>query len=181
MKNQECYDKNGKFLGWFSRSMAVAVFIFRKNKSKWEVLTEIRGSGAADFQGKRCCVCGYCEFDDTLEETCTKEILQETNLVHHPERLIMVDINSSPKSNHQNITAHYVYVLKGDEKMEFEKRTGGEENEIDSIEWIDTGFLPSDFCFGHDVLIKEYVSRLQKNNIFNRLKGAFLGKRYIFY
>lgn len=45
MKNQECYDKNGKFLGWFSRSMAVAVFVFAKDKDgDWCVLGSERGS-----------------------------------------------------------------------------------------------------------------------------------------
>ena len=58
LKNQECYDKNGNMLGWFSRSVAVAVFIFRKKEDKLQVLLEKRGKGAADNIGKYCSVCG---------------------------------------------------------------------------------------------------------------------------
>ena len=47
LKNQECYDKNGNMLGWFSRSVAVAVFIFRKKEDKLQVLLEKKR--------KRCC------------------------------------------------------------------------------------------------------------------------------
>ena len=46
---------NGKEY-WISRSLAVAVFIFRKVGNKFQVLLEKRGKGAADNIGKWCCV-----------------------------------------------------------------------------------------------------------------------------
>ena len=33
--NQPCYDKEGNFIGWFSRSMAAAIFIYCKDKLKY--------------------------------------------------------------------------------------------------------------------------------------------------
>lgn len=45
-KNQPCFDKEGKFLGWFSRSVSVVTFIFCKNKrGRWCVLASQRGKG----------------------------------------------------------------------------------------------------------------------------------------
>ena len=32
MENQPCYNKEGKFIGWFSRSMAVAGFVYCKDR-----------------------------------------------------------------------------------------------------------------------------------------------------
>ena len=44
---------------WISRSVAVSVFLFVKDKDKLYVLANKRGPGAADFQGLWNCPCGY--------------------------------------------------------------------------------------------------------------------------
>ena len=74
MKNQPCYDKNGKFLGWFSRSNAVVCVTFAKDLDGIVyVLASDRGEGTPDpeFVGAWNLVCGYLDFNETLEEAAT--------------------------------------------------------------------------------------------------------------
>ena len=87
LKNQECYDKNGNMLGWFSRSVAVAVFIFRKKEDKLQVLLEKRGKGAADNIGKYCSACGYLEFNENLTDAAAREIFEEVGMKINTDKL----------------------------------------------------------------------------------------------
>ena len=51
LRNQPCYDADGNFIGWFSRSIAAAIFVFcRDEKGNLYVLASERGKGAADFK-----------------------------------------------------------------------------------------------------------------------------------
>ena len=79
--NQPCFDKNGKFLGWFSRSMATAIFVFARNKDGvLHVLASERGKGAADFQGCWNCPCGYLDFNETTKQCAIRELEEETGI-----------------------------------------------------------------------------------------------------
>ena len=72
--NQPCYDKEGNFIGWFSRSMASALFIFCRNKkNQWCVLASERGKEAADFVGAWNCPCGYLDLDETTKDCARRE------------------------------------------------------------------------------------------------------------
>ena len=70
MKNQPCYDKNGNFLGWFSRSNAVVCVTFAKDLDGIVyVLASERGEGNPDseFVGAWNVVGGDCDLIETLE------------------------------------------------------------------------------------------------------------------
>ncbi len=177
--NQPCYDKNGKPLGYFSRSMAVAVFIFRIIDNKIEVLLEKRGKGAADNVGKYCCVCGYLDFNETLEEACAREALEETGFEIKTNKLKYVFTNSDPSENNQNVTAHYIYFADKNEDFNIKNAKGGEKDEIETVEWFEIGEISNDhttlkidiyklyekgFAFNHELRIIEHLAKFYNLN-----------------
>lgn len=158
---------------WISRSLAVAVFIFRKVGNKFQVLLEKRGKGAADNIGKWCCVCGFLDYNETLEEAATRESKEETGFEINTEHLTFVKINSDPSEKSQTVTTHYVYFANEDEDFNLDKAQGGEKDEIETVEWFDIGKLYDEdhikidiykiyernFAFEHDKLIIEHLSK----------------------
>ena len=149
---------NGKEY-WISRSIAVCVFIFRLKENTIEVLTEIRGAGV-DHSGERCAVCGYLEYDQTLKGACVAETFQETGMVIDANRLKFVGYGDNPfdsDSYKQNVSMHFIYETNEFEDINPSIRFGGEENEVEKIEWINVNSLPDDFCFNHKKLIEKYV------------------------
>lgn len=176
MKNQECYDKNGNMLGWFSRSVAVAVFIFRKKEDKLQVLLEKRGKGAADNIGKYCSVCGYLDFNETLTDAAARESFEETGIKINTDKLKFLKINSDPSENRQNVTVHYVYFADETEDFNLSKAKGGEKDEVETVGWFNIATFKTekelsvdipkmyemDFAFNHDKLIIEHLSKFFK-------------------
>lgn len=71
---------NGKEY-WISRSVAVEGFIFKQKGNELYALIEKRGKGAADYQGYWCFVCGYTDFNETVEQSLQRETLEETVLM----------------------------------------------------------------------------------------------------
>lgn len=146
---------------WISRSIAVASFIFFKEKDgSLFVLANKRGKGTPDFQGMWNCPCGYLDFDETLEQAASREVFEETGVIIDPKKFIFHYINSDPKdSNKQNVTVRFkVFLSKRPETM---PRFGGEQNEVDKILWIPVKTIDKfKWAFNHDRIIKEIV----KNN-----------------
>ena len=158
---------------WISRSIAVAVFVFRKIGNKMQVLVEKRGTGV-DNSGKLCVPCGYLDYDETAEQAAVREVLEETGFKIEQEELILSNVNSSPKENRQNVSIHYFYFAGEDEDFDLEKAVGGEENEIESVQWLDVAryqendnnltiiydFSKSDeWAFEHDERCFDYLAK----------------------
>lgn len=129
---------NGKEF-WISRSVAVVVFVFKKVGDELCVLTEIRGDGAADFQGYRCVPCGYVDFNETIQEAAVREVKEETGMKLSKEKLVFMKINSSPYENRQNITVHFVYFADSETDFSLKEAIGGEKDEISMVEWMPIG------------------------------------------
>lgn len=148
---------------WISRSIATAVHVFKVINSDLYVLAEKRGSGV-QYPGLYCIVCGYLDYDETLQEGAIRELREETGINITEDRLNLVDIYSSPSENRQNVTVHYYTFLKENEDFDLTKAQGGEENEVEKIEWIKLGkikhedelqintevFSKYDWAFNHD-------------------------------
>lgn len=176
MKNQECYDKNGNMLGWFSRSVAVAVFIFRKKGDKLQVLLEKRGKGAADNIGKYCSVCGYLEYNENLTDAVARESFEEVAFRINTNKLKFLKINSDPSENRQNVTVHYAYFADETEDFNLANAKGGEKDEVEMAGWFNIATFKTekelsvdipkmhemDFAFNHDKLIIELLSKFFK-------------------
>lgn len=139
LKNQPCYDKDGNFLGWFSRSVATTVCIFRKNGNDLQVLLQKRGKGCPDNVGKWCHVCGYLEFDRTLEENAVKEAFEEVGIKLNKDKLSLLKISSNPSENHQNVSVHFYYFVSEGEDFDLSIAEGGEKDEVECAEWFTVG------------------------------------------
>ncbi len=158
LANQPCYDEYGRFLGWFSRSMAVAVFIFCKDKDgEWNILASERGSGTPDFQGYWNCVCGYVERDTTIAENCVKEVHEELGIYISENDLEFLGFEDSPTANHQNVTFRYsvIYTDRTTDDFLFSHQWN-ESNEVGDIKWIPVKEIDQyKWAFGHEKRIKE--------------------------
>lgn len=157
MKNQECYDKNGKFLGWFSRSMATATFIFAKDKDgDWCILGSERGEEAADYQGYWNVVCGYLDFNESLAACAIRETHEELGVSLKETDLEFVRYNDNPKENRQNVTFYFCCFIKDKKAEDFKfSHKGNEGKEVGLIKFIKIQDIKGyRWAFGHEKLIE---------------------------
>ena len=138
--NQPCFDKQGNFIGWFSRSMATAIFVFcRDAGGNLYVLASERGKGAADFQGYWNCPCGYLDFDETTKQCAIRELEEETGIMIPEDVVQFIGYEDNPvTANHQNVTFRFGANIT-DRTIEalsnFSKKRN-EKNEVGRIAWI---------------------------------------------
>lgn len=164
LKNQPCYDKDGNFLGWFSRSVAVVSFIYCKNKKgRWCILASQRGKGTPDpeFVGAWNACCGYVDYNETLKGAAVREIKEECGLHLSEDDLEMEGINDDPNGDkRQNITVHFVGVLVDVEAESFKfSHKYNEKDEVGDIKFIELEDIDKyKWAFGHDKLIRKYAS-----------------------
>ena len=161
MENQPCYNKEGKFIGWFSRSMAVAGFVYCKDRrGNLYVLASERGKGAADFQGYWNCTCGYLSFHETLKDACFREIHEETGVdLTNEGSCQIVGINDRLNANKQNVTVHFriVIINKTIENFKFSHDFNDGKDEVGEIKWIAIDEIDNyNWAFNHRQLIKDY-------------------------
>ena len=163
-KNQPCYDKNGNFIGWFSRSIATAIFVYCKDKNgNWHVLASERGKGTPDFHGYWNCPCGYLDFDETVAGCSTRELLEETGVSIKPSKLIFIGYEDSPSANHQNVTFRFASLIydKTINEIEFSKEKN-EQDEVGEIAWIKLDEIGKHkWAFGHENRIMEIASQMK--------------------
>ena len=180
-KLKEGIDKS--FIGWFSRSVAVAVFIFVKTKDgKVKVLASERGEEAADFQGMWNVPCGYVDFDETTKEAAARELFEECGIKIDPSSLQLIKVQDSPKENHQNITLRYL--LWTDEtimRQEFSKKLN-EGKEVGEIKWLSMDEVKGKaWAFNHDEIIHDIYNNKKSfkfHNIINKFKKTM--KKLVF-
>lgn len=81
-KNFKIVEKGTGKEYWISRSVAVTglIIIINPKTQELEFLLEKRGPGCPDNVGKLCSVCGYLDWDETLEEAIIRETYEETGL-----------------------------------------------------------------------------------------------------
>lgn len=157
-QNMPCYDKDGHLIGWYSRSIACATFLFcRDTDGVWHVLASERGPEAADFRGLYNCPCGYLDFNETCEECATRELHEECGVVVSPRELKLWRVDSSPKSNRQNVTMLF-YCILNDAHIEdfvFSKELN-EGDEVGEIRWVALDEIDRlEWAFGHKDIIRE--------------------------
>ena len=165
--NQPCYDKYGRFIGWFSRSMAVALFTFCKNENgEWCVLASERGEEAADFQGYWNSVCGYLDYSETTKEAAVRECFEETGVKIDPSTINFFGYEDSPSSNHQNVTFRFYTFIsdKTTNSFVFSKKNN-EGKEVGLIKWLPIDEIENyQWAFGHKGLIKEVYEKYKPKN-----------------
>ena len=127
------------FIGWYSRSIASAIFVFcMDKKGTWCVLASERGEEAADFQGYWNCPCGYLDFDETTKHCAKRECFEETGVDINLDNIMMVSYEDDPvTANRQNVTFRFACVIhdKTTEDFTFSK-VNNEGKEVGKIAWI---------------------------------------------
>lgn len=163
LKNQECYDKNGSFLGWFSRSVAVVGIIFKKENGKMYVLASQRGEGTPDpeYRGKWNLVCGYLDFSETIQQCLVRECYEETGVNITDEKIKLVSVNSNPKDDkRQNVTMRFLVTLSAPlatYKKQFSHKHN-EKDEVGQIKFIELSDIDKyEWAFNHKQLINKYI------------------------
>ena len=151
----------GKTL-WSGRYTCIAAFIFLLKDNEWFILTNKRGSGTPDFQGLWNCVCGFLESDESAQQGCSREVLEETGVRISPEKFLPVFTQTDPEnSNNGHVTIRHMAIL-------FDKiddwrsgpHIGGEEGEVDEVYWMPLGKVQGyEFAFGHNNIIAEIFSK----------------------
>lgn len=163
--NQPCYDKYGRFLGWHSRSMAVAVFTFCKDKDgQWYVLGSERGPEAADYQGYWNCVCGYLDYYETTKTAACRELYEECGVELEEDQLEFVGYEDSPEANRQNVTFRFAAFVTDREPKDIKfSRDMNEGKEVGEIKWIRVDQIDQyKWAFGHEERIKEIFEKFSK-------------------
>lgn len=157
LRNQPCYDADGNFIGWFSRSIAAAIFVFCRDKEgDLYVLASERGKGAADFQGYWNCPCGYLDFSETVKQCAMRELYEETGISVPEECVYFVSYEDKPSANRQNVTFRFgVYdSSKTIEQLSDFSKENNEEDEVGEIAWIPVSEIGSrQWAFNHDKTI----------------------------
>ena len=168
MRNQECYDKNGNFLGWFSRSVAVVAIVILKENGRYYALASQRGTGTPDKEliGKWNLCCGYLDFDESGSEAVVRETYEETGVDLKNENVYLLYVNSDPtKDKRQNVTLRYGIFLNGTKSF-YESQFSHEHNEKDEvgkIRFIDLDELDKyEWAFDHDKIIRNALFDIQE-------------------
>ena len=150
--NQPCYDKYGRFLGWYSRSVASSLFVFCKDKDgDWCVLGQERGKDALDYQGYWNCSCGYLDFNESTKECAMRELKEECGIELSDDEVSFIDFEDKPSANRQNVTFHYIAVIKDKTTKDFKfSKELNEGKEVGDIKWIKlTDVTNYKWAFGH--------------------------------
>lgn len=163
--NQPCYDKHGRFLGWFSRSMATAIFVYCHDKNgNIYVLASERGKGAADFQGYWNCVCGYLDFNETTKDCALRELKEEVGITVDESKVNFINYEDDPiTANHQNVTFRFGCLIddKTIDEISFSKKDN-EKDEVGEIAWIPIKDIDKyQWAFNHKTLIIEVAREMQ--------------------
>lgn len=156
MKNFQVEDKESGKKYWISRAMAVCGIVIVNDGEQRYVLVNKRGEGAPNYKGCWNLICGYLDWDETLKEAVSREVLEETKVAIPPRLWEMVYLADNPnKDEYQNVTIRYEVVITMEQFNRFseigkkkQEANGGEENEvadiwlmplnkesIDSVEW----------------------------------------------
>lgn len=137
---------------WHSRSIAVCLTVFAKNKQNaWCVLANKRGPGCPDFVGYWVCPCGYLDYNETTKEAAARECFEETGVRIPIENIQFIGYEDIVEANHQNVTFEFAGILPNAVNTSSEYNEG---NETSDIRWIPIKDIYNyKWAFGHDILI----------------------------
>ena len=159
--NCPCYDKYGNMIGFWSRSNAVVVFVFAKDKEGDDcILVSQRGKGTPDveFRGAWNVTCGYLDCDESLVRAASRETYEETGIIlPNLKDIKLWYINDNPtEDKRQNVTFRF-YVELPETTDFYEKQFShihNEQDEVDGIEFVKIDNLKTRrWAFNHDKLI----------------------------
>lgn len=146
------------FIGWFSRSMATAIFVYCKDADgDWCVLSSVRGEEAADFRGFWNCTCGYLDYDETTKDCAMRELYEETGILIDEDLVKFIGYEDSPEANRQNVTFRFAAFIEDAVTTDFTfSKENNEGKEVGEIKWIKISDVDDYmWAYGHEKRIKE--------------------------
>jgi 8-oxo-dGTP pyrophosphatase MutT (NUDIX family) len=156
---------NKCFIGWFSRSMATALFAFCKDEDgDWCVLASERGLEAADFRGMWNCPCGYLDYDETTKECAVRECFEETGVKIPIDSLVFINYEDDPvTANRQNVTFRFGAKIEDHITTDFKfSKENNEGAEVGEIKWVKIKDIDNyEWAFNHKTRIEEISLQLR--------------------
>ena len=164
----------GKRTLFDGRYVAVSSWTFAKFKEDgWCILANKRGPGVPDYKGCWNSVCGFLEANESGEEGCAREVLEETGIKVDPSRYRFVGVQTEPElCNNGNVSLRYVAFLD----PEFDDLAtatpaaleGGEVDEVENIKWIPLKEIDNyEWAFDHKDLIIPMFKKMSLKDWFN--------------
>ena len=129
-------EHKGKTL-WSGRYCAVcAIVLYLDPILGWMILLNKRGSGTPDFQHMWNIPCGYIEADETAQEACSRELLEECHVEIEPKKFNLIKVETNPKNcNNGNITLRFLAFA---DSTDFVKTNAvGEQDEVEDVSWFE--------------------------------------------
>lgn len=164
---------------WYSRSVAVGLFLFAKDQfNEWCVLACQRGNGAGSEVDKWNCPGGFVDFDETIYQAALRECYEETGVMTNLKDIKLAGIDSGFfNSDRQTISIRFYYI--SDKTVEELSKNFSflynEEDECKKIKFININHVNYyDWAFDHHRRILEiYDKYIVKKSIWSRLKEAW--------
>ena len=146
-------EHKGKTL-WSGRYCAVcAVVLYLDPILGWMILLNKRGSGTPDFQHMWNIPCGYIEADETAQEACSRELLEECHVEIEPKKFNLIKVETNPKNcNNGNITLRFLAFA---DSTDFVKTNAvGEQDEVENVSWFELKVAKNlNLAFNHKDII----------------------------
>lgn len=144
--NEQTKTPDGRTV-WLSRSVAVCVCITAVNKQgEKKTILSRRGKLTPNLQGHMNLICGYMDWDETLNEGARRETWEETgfNVLAIPEEDVLYSFSEEPwgiddrPKGSQNITIRYGMVFKVDSWDVLPELTDdySEPEEVEDLQWM---------------------------------------------
>lgn len=168
-QNQCITTGDGKEI-WLSRSVAVTVCVLLIHNDVPHILVNQRGPGVPDFSGYWNLVCGYLDYDETVQEAAVREVWEECgvnalDLIEISEAVFFEppwDVNSSPGYSKQNVTIHHGLVGKVDDLPAL-SAAHNEPGETSDIRWLPLHQVADlKFAFNHNKRIAKFVEHIRQ-------------------
>lgn len=160
-------DENGEDV-WVVRSSVVIPIVFKYDKITGNIYTLIEQRGpAVTHTGEWCCPCGYIDWDETMEEACQREVMEETGTELNLSDIKLFDVNTDKFSKNQSVDHWYVCWTNQDFNLDKVET----KDEILDLHWLKVAILKKEHF--------RYLT-IYKNDI-ERGKGKWAFKRHTEY
>lgn len=151
---------------WSGRYCTVCAIILCtiNTDGKTFILSDKRGTGAPDFKGLWNLPCGFIEKGENGAQAASREAFEETGVFIYPSDFEFLNVETNPNtSNNGNITLRYISRLnrKVLPSVKFNSFNGGEQNEVEEIQWIPLNEIEHySWAFHHKELIYKVLDTL---------------------
>ena len=127
-------DENGNEV-WISRSNVVIPVVFKVDYETGDIFTLVEKRGpAVSHPGEWCCPCGYLDWDETLEQACQREVMEETGLNLDMDNIFFVKTETNIHSKNQSIDHWYMCWVNSDDDFDISKVETNDE--VLDLKWL---------------------------------------------